>query len=265
MGVNRDRADTTRLYKRYGADPACKPPLGSCPRAHRTDCSARVRRGIAERSQGAPIGGYARRISARRPLSVTLGSVVIRRLEPPWRASRLQCAHGGRRVTAPSRTDRLLCVPAGSGGAGHDAVVAAAGAGTPGTGPVAGQHLRGDPAVQFHQVALGAAAVEPGVAEVVPEPVRVNRHAGSLPRAGHGLVDAVRGQGSPAAGSQPQLRPGGLGVTGAGPQVPVEAAGGLEADPHDPLPARLAPDPDLPVQEPQVAAGRIAGVVADTR
>src|SRR5450756_3105279 len=54
------------------------------------------------------------------------------------------------------------------------------------------------------------------------------------------------------------------GVAGACPQVPVEAAGGLEADPHDPLPARLAPDPDLPVQEPQVAAGRIAGVVADT-
>jgi threonine dehydrogenase-like Zn-dependent dehydrogenase len=39
-------------------------------------------------------------------------------------------------------------VPPGSGSVGHDPVVAATGAGTPGAGTVAGQHLRGDPAVQ---------------------------------------------------------------------------------------------------------------------
>jgi hypothetical protein len=49
----------------------------------------------------------------------------------------------------------------------HDAVVAAAGSGAAGAGAVAAQHLRGGPAVQLHQVALGAAVVEPRVAEVV--------------------------------------------------------------------------------------------------
>ena len=57
-------------------------------------------------------------------------------------------------------------------GVGHDAVVGAAGAGAAGAGAVAAEHLRGGPAVEFHQVSLGAAAVQPGVAEVVPEPVR---------------------------------------------------------------------------------------------
>jgi pimeloyl-ACP methyl ester carboxylesterase len=37
-------------------------------------------------------------------------------------------------------------------------------------------HLRGGPAVQLHQVALRPAAVEPDVAEVVPEPVRIDPH-----------------------------------------------------------------------------------------
>ena len=92
---------------------------------------------------------------------------------------------------------------------GAAAATAAAGAAAPGTagaagaGAVAAEHLRGGPAVQLHQVSLGASPVEPGVAEVVPEPMRVDRHAGPLPRAGHSLVNAVRGQGSPAAGSQP--------------------------------------------------------------
>jgi hypothetical protein len=57
--------------------------------------------------------------------------------------------------------------------AAHDAVVAAAGAGTAGAGPVAGQHLRGHPAAQLHQVALRPAAVQPGMREVVPKPVQI--------------------------------------------------------------------------------------------
>jgi hypothetical protein len=65
---------------------------------------------------------------------------------------------------------------------GHDAVVGAAGAGAAGAGAVAAQHLRGGPAVEFHQVPLRAAAVQPGMAEVVPEPVRPGIHPG-LPAA----------------------------------------------------------------------------------
>ena len=55
----------------------------------------------------------------------------------------------------------------GSGAVVHDAVVAAAGAGAAGAGAVPGEHLGGGPAVQFHQVPFGSAAVQPGVAEVV--------------------------------------------------------------------------------------------------
>jgi hypothetical protein len=71
-------------------------------------------------------------------------------------------------------------LPGGSGTAGsravvHDAVVAAAGPGAAGAGAVPGEHLRGGPAVEFHQVPFGAAAVEPGVAEVVPEPEVMDR------------------------------------------------------------------------------------------
>ena len=65
---------------------------------------------------------------------------------------------------------------------GHDAVVGAAGAGAAGAGAVTAQHLRGGPAVQLHQVPLGAAAVQPGVAEVVPEPVRQASTPACLPR-----------------------------------------------------------------------------------
>jgi hypothetical protein len=53
--------------------------------------------------------------------------------------------------------------------------------GAAGAGAVAGEHLGGGPAVEFHQVPFGAAAVEPGVAEVVPEPVRVGGHAACAP------------------------------------------------------------------------------------
>jgi hypothetical protein len=61
---------------------------------------------------------------------------------------------------------------------GHDAVVGAAGAGAAGAGAVAAEHLGRGPAVEFHQASFGPAAVQPGVAEVVPEPVREGGHAG---------------------------------------------------------------------------------------
>src|SRR5689334_13074212 len=93
-----------------------------------------------------------------------------------------RCARAG---TAGARHGR------GSGAVVHDAVVAVAGAGAAGAGAVAGEHLRGGPAVEFHQVAFGAAAVEPGVAEVVPEPVRVGGHPAWPAAAGDDLVDAA--------------------------------------------------------------------------
>jgi hypothetical protein len=57
-------------------------------------------------------------------------------------------------------------------------VVGAAGAGGAGAGAVAVEHLRGGPAVELHQVPLGAAPIELGVAEVMPEPVRVDGYPG---------------------------------------------------------------------------------------
>src|ERR1039457_486245 len=95
----------------------------------------------------------------------------------------------GRPSWSPTRTSRTggyvssSVMPAGHasreepGGGGlrgvvHDAVVAAAGSCVAGAGAVAAEHLRGGPPVQLHEVALGAAAVEPGMAEVMPEPVR---------------------------------------------------------------------------------------------
>src|SRR5580658_9554135 len=97
-------------------------------------------------------------------------------------------------------------------GVGHDAVVGAAGAGAAGAGAVAAQHLRGGPAVEFHQVPFGAASVQPGVAEVVPEPVRVGVHPALAAASGDHLVDAGGGQRLPVAGSEPELRPPGLAV-----------------------------------------------------
>src|ERR1700691_6732200 len=73
----------------------------------------------------------------------------------------------------------------------HDAVVAAAGAGAAGARTVAAQHLRGGPAVQLHQVCLGSPAVEPGMAEMVPEPVRMDRNPALSAAAGNHLVNAV--------------------------------------------------------------------------
>jgi hypothetical protein len=72
---------------------------------------------------------------------------------------------------------------------GHDAVVGAPGAGAAGAGAVTAEHLRGRPAVQFHQVALRPAAVQPGVAEMVPEPVRVHRYPGLPSPPGDDLME----------------------------------------------------------------------------
>jgi hypothetical protein len=74
----------------------------------------------------------------------------------------------------------------------HDAVVGAAGAGA-----VAAQHLRGRPAVRLHQVPLRPDAVQPSMAEMVPEPVRVHRDPGLPPPPGDDLVDAADGQRPP--------------------------------------------------------------------
>src|SRR5271165_6315498 len=138
----------------------------------------------------------------------------------------------------------------------------ALGAGAAGAGAVPGQHLRGGPAVEFHQVAFGA-AVQPGVAEVVPEPVRVSVHCALAAAAGDHLVDAGGGQRLPVVHAEPQLGPPGLGVPDPGQQVPVEAAGCLVADPVDPGLAALAADGDLPLPQVDVAAARVAGVVAE--
>jgi hypothetical protein len=52
-------------------------------------------------------------------------------------------------------------------------------------------------------------------------------------------------------------------VPGAGPQVAVEAAGRLVADPDGTGLAALPGDPDLPGLQVQVAAGGVVRVLAD--
>jgi len=69
--------------------------------------------------------------------------------------------------------------------------------------------------VELHQVALGAAAVEPGVAEVVPEPVREYLEAALAAPPDGDLVDPAGRHRPPVAGPEPQLRPPCLGVPGA--------------------------------------------------
>src|SRR5580700_8684439 len=167
-----------------------------------------------------------------------------------------------RRIAVPPGVPRDAPWPE-SGGVVHDAVVAAAGAGAAGAGTVPGEHLRGRPAVQLHQVPLGSAPVEPGVAEMVPEPVRVHGHPALAAAAGDDLVDARRGQRPPVVHAEPQLRPVRLRVPDPGSQVAVEAAGRLMADLDGPGRTALAADPDLPGLQVQVAAGGVAGVVAD--
>ena len=55
-------------------------------------------------------------------------------------------------------------------------------------------------------------------------------------------------------------RPG-LGVPGPGADIPVQAPGGLVADPDDPVLAALAADGDLPLPQIDVTAPRVTGVV----
>src|SRR5271165_2981772 len=105
-------------------------------------------------------------------------------------------------VTGDRQPHALSPGESAAGSAVHDAVVVAAGAGAAGAGAVPGEHLRGGPAVQFHQVARSAAAVEPGVAEVVPEPLRVHRYPRLLPSADHHLVDPGRRQRAAPVGPQ---------------------------------------------------------------
>lgn len=84
----------TRLYKRYGADAVSKPLPGSCIRAYRTDCSVRVRCGIAMRSQRAQIEGY--RTPQLRP-SGAIGVESSRESsahEPTWHAFRMRASPG---------------------------------------------------------------------------------------------------------------------------------------------------------------------------
>jgi hypothetical protein len=123
-----------------------------------------------------------------------------------------------RLISGTPYRERQLTRPTASG-VGHDAVVGAAGAGAAGARAVAAKHLRGGPAVEFHQISLGAVAVQPGVAEVVPEPVRVGVHSALAAAACDQLVDPGGGQRLPAARAQPQLRPPGLRVRGAGADV----------------------------------------------
>jgi hypothetical protein len=103
----------------------------------------------------------------------------------PWR--------GGLGPAPPLTRLWLVSRPA----VGHDAVVGAAGAGAAGAGAVPAQHLRGGPAVRLHQVSLRAAAVQPGMAEMMPEPVRPGIHPGLPAAAGDHLVDPVRGHRPP--------------------------------------------------------------------
>src|ERR1017187_1945324 len=176
------------------------------------------------------------------------------------RVCRRGCRGPGGRSAA--RVVRYASWP-GSGGVVHDAVVAAAGAGAAGAGAVAGEHLGGGPAVEFHLVAFGSAAVGPGVAEVVPGPVRVGGHAALAAAAGDDLVDAGGGERPAAVDAGPQLGPPGLRVPGAGAQVAVEAAGCLVADPDGAGLAAFPGDADLAGVQVEVAAGGVVRVVAD--
>jgi hypothetical protein len=150
-----------------------------------------------------------------------------------------------------------------SGGALHDAVVAAASASAARAPAVHRDHLRRGPARQLHQVALGAAAVQPRLAEMVPKPVRVQQHAALLTAPHHDLVDPAAVQRAAGSLPEPQLGPVRQLVPGPGPQVPVQPARGLVAELHRPWPSALPLDPDLAGAEIDIAAVRVVRVAAD--
>ena len=121
--------------------------------------------------------------------ALALMPVSLRAQAPQWPLARMAPAEAGRQ-TAAYRTAfvaqvdarRRLPAVAALSAAVHDAVIGAAGPRAAGAGAVPEQHLGPGPAVQLHQVALRAAAVQPGVAEVVPEPVRVHPDPAWRPR-----------------------------------------------------------------------------------
>ena len=103
-------------------------------------------------------------------------------------------------------------------------VVAAAGSDATSTGAVAAEHLRTGPAVQLHQVTLGAAAIQPGLAVIVPELVREQLDIALAATAGDDLVDAAGDHRAADVDPEPQVRPERLGMPGSDTDVPVQAA-----------------------------------------
>src|ERR1039457_2744953 len=167
--------------------------------------------------------------------------------------SRAPCHPGVpiRRVCRLFGDARRACIPGRPGQGGlrgvvHDAVVAAAGSCVAGAGAVAAEHLRGGPPIQFHEVALGAAAVEPGMAEVMPEPVRGDPGAALASPPGDDLAEAACGQRAAVTDAEPELRPVSLHLPGADPYVPVEGTSGVVAE----------------LDSPGLAAGSVDGDVA---
>ena len=127
-----------------------------------------------------------------------------------------------------------------------------------GTGVV----VRG-PAVEFHQVAFRSAPIEPGVAEMVPEPVRVRPDPALAAATDDHLVNALGRHRPPVIDAQPQLWPPGLSVPRSHPDIPVQGPGAWIADLDDALLAVLATDDDLSLSQVQVATLRIHRVVSD--
>src|SRR5258708_29817239 len=98
---------------------------------------------------------------------------------------------------------------------------------------------------------------------MMPELMREHIHPALAAPAGDHLIDPVGGQRPAVVYPEPQLRPPRLRVPGPDPEVAVEAAGSVIADPDDPGLAALAPDGDLTVPQVHVTAPWVFGVVAD--
>jgi hypothetical protein len=77
------------------------------------------------------------------------------------------------------------------------------------------------------------------------------------------ILDPAPVQRAATARPEPQLGPVRQPVPGPGPQLPVQPPGRLMPDPHGPLPAALAPDPDLPRLQVHVTTPRVTGADAD--
>jgi hypothetical protein len=97
------------------------------------------------------------------------------------------------------------------------------GSGAAAAGVVAAQHRQGRPTIHLPSGPLGAAAIELPVAEVVAEPVREHFDAALAVAPDDDLVDAAACHRPLVAGPEPQLRPAGLGMPGADPDLPVRA------------------------------------------